>query len=41
MAGHREYLGSGMIKDIGPFYAKKMVERFREEIFTINTDCSA
>jgi exodeoxyribonuclease V alpha subunit len=30
-----KYLGSGMIKGIGPIYAKKLVAKFGEEIFSI------
>jgi len=33
--GIEKYLGSGMIKGIGPVYAKKMVDKFEEEVFTI------
>ena len=33
--GIEKYLGSGMIKGIGPVYAKKLVEKFGEEIFTV------
>lgn len=33
--GMEKYLGSGMIKGIGPVYAKKLVARFGEEIFTV------
>lgn len=33
--GIEKYLGSGMIKGIGPVYAKKMVEKFGEEVLTI------
>jgi len=33
--GIEKYLGSGMIKGIGPVYAKKLVDKFGEEIFTI------
>ena len=39
--GIEKYLGSGMIKGIGPVYAKKMVERFGEEVFTIIAESSA
>ena len=39
--GTEKYLGSGMIKGIGPVYAKKMVDRFGEEIFTIIAESSA
>src|SRR5271166_5757580 len=33
--GIEKYLGSGLIKGIGPVYAKKLVEKFGEEIFTV------
>ncbi|MHA3775371.1 SF1B family DNA helicase RecD2 [Verrucomicrobiota bacterium sgz303538] len=33
--GIEKYLGSGMIKGIGPIYAKKLVEKFGETIFDI------
>ncbi len=33
--GIEKYLGSGMVKGIGPVYAKKLVEKFGEEIFNI------
>ena len=33
--GIEKYLGSGLIKGIGAVYAKKMVEKFGEEVFTI------
>ena len=33
--GIERYLGSGMVKGIGPKYAKKLVEKFGEEIFGI------
>ena len=33
--GIEKYLGSGMVKGIGPVYAKKLVDRFGEEIFNI------
>ena len=33
--GIEKYLGSGMIKGIGPVYAKKLVDKFGEEVFTI------
>src|SRR5258708_30442460 len=32
--GIEKYLASGLIKGIGPVYAKKLVEKFGEEIFT-------
>ncbi len=34
-AGIEKYLGSGMVKGIGPVYAKKLVEQFGEQIFDI------
>ena len=33
--GIERYLGSGMVKGIGPKYAKKLVEKFGEEIFSV------
>jgi exodeoxyribonuclease V alpha subunit len=33
--GIEKYLGSGMVKGIGPVYAKKLVEKFSEQIFDI------
>jgi exodeoxyribonuclease V alpha subunit len=33
--GIEKYLGSGMVKGIGPVYAKKLVDRFGEQIFDI------
>jgi exodeoxyribonuclease V alpha subunit len=33
--GIEKYLGSGMVRGIGPVYAKKLVERFGEAIFDI------
>lgn len=33
--GIEKYLGSGMVKGIGPIYAKKLVEKFGERIFDI------
>src|SRR5437667_11797862 len=33
--GIEKYLGSGMVKGIGPIYAKKLVEKFGEKIFDI------
>jgi len=33
--GIEKYLGSGLIKGIGTVYAKKMVEKFGEDVFTI------
>lgn len=34
-AGIEKYLASGMIKGIGPVYAKKLVEKFGEEVFSV------
>jgi exodeoxyribonuclease V alpha subunit len=31
--GMEKYLASGMVKGIGPIYAKRLVERFGEELF--------
>lgn len=39
--GIEKYLGSGMVKGIGPIYAKKLVERFGEQIFEIIENFSA
>ena len=39
--GIEKYLGSGLIKGIGPVYAKKLVAKFHEEIFTIIDQFSA
>ena len=33
--GIEKYLGSGMVKGIGPVYAKKLVDRFGERIFDV------
>jgi exodeoxyribonuclease V alpha subunit len=33
--GIEKYLGSGLIRGIGPVYAKKLVEKFDEGVFTI------
>src|ERR1039458_161443 len=33
--GIEKYLGSGMVRGIGPIYAKKLVESFGEKIFDI------
>jgi len=33
--GIEKYLGSGMVKGIGPVYARKLVEKFGERIFDI------
>jgi hypothetical protein len=39
--GIEKYLGSGMVKGIGPIYAKKLVDRFGEQIFEIIENESA
>jgi exodeoxyribonuclease V alpha subunit len=39
--GMEKYLGSGLIKGIGPVYARKMVERFGENVFDIIDHFSA
>ncbi len=33
--GMEKYLGSGMVKGIGPVYARKLIERFGEELFEV------
>jgi exodeoxyribonuclease V alpha subunit len=35
LAGIEKYLGSGMIRGIGPIYAKKMINAFGEKVFDI------
>lgn len=35
LAGIEKYLGSGMVKGIGPGYAKKLVETFGEAVFEV------
>ncbi len=35
LQGLKKYLGSGMIKGIGPVYAKKLVEAFGNEVFEV------
>jgi exodeoxyribonuclease V alpha subunit len=35
LAGIEKYLGSGMIKGIGPHFAKKLVKSFGEEVFDV------
>lgn len=35
LAGIEKYLGSGMIKGIGPHFAKKLVKYFAEDVFTV------
>jgi len=39
--GIEKYLGSGMVKGIGPVYAKKLVARFGESIFDVIENQSA
>jgi exodeoxyribonuclease V alpha subunit len=39
--GIEKYLGSGMVKGIGPVYAKKLVAKFGEQIFEIIETASA
>jgi len=39
--GIEKYLGSGMVKGIGPVYAKKLVDRFGEKIFEVIETASA
>jgi exodeoxyribonuclease V alpha subunit len=39
--GIEKYLGSGMVKGIGPVYAKKLVEKFGEAIFDTIENSSA
>jgi exodeoxyribonuclease V alpha subunit len=39
--GIEKYLGSGMVKGIGPIYAKKLVEKYAEGIFDIIENYSA
>ena len=39
--GIEKYLGSGMVKGIGPVYAKKLVDSFGEQIFDIIEQSSA
>ena len=39
--GIEKYLGSGMVKGIGPIYAKKLVAKFGEQIFDIIESQSA
>jgi len=35
LEGIEKYLGSGLIKGIGPVYAKKLVDAFREDVFQV------
>ena len=39
--GIEKYLGSGMVKGIGPVYARKLVERFGEKVFDVIEGASA
>jgi exodeoxyribonuclease V alpha subunit len=39
--GIEKYLGSGMVKGIGPIYAKKLVDKFGEGVFDIIEKASA
>jgi exodeoxyribonuclease V alpha subunit len=39
--GIEKYLGSGMVKGIGPVYAAKLVAQFGESIFDVIENCSA
>ena len=41
LEGIEKYLGSGMVKGIGPVYAKKMVKKYGETIFDIIDNFSA
>jgi len=41
LEGIEKYLGSGLIKGIGPVYAKKMVAKFGEKVFDIIESSSA
>lgn len=41
LEGIEKYLGSGLIKGIGPVYAKKLVEKFGEKVFDIIENSSA
>jgi exodeoxyribonuclease V alpha subunit len=38
--GIEKYLGSGMVKGIGPTYAKKLVDKFGVQIFDVIDNCS-
>lgn len=35
LEGIEKYLGSGMVKGIGPHFAKVLVKAFREDVFTV------
>jgi exodeoxyribonuclease V alpha subunit len=39
--GIEKYLSSGMVKGIGPIYARKLVDKFGEKIFQVIETCSA
>ena len=39
--GIQKYLGSGLIKGIGPIYAKKLIEKFGEKVLDVIENCSA
>ncbi len=39
--GIEKYLGSGMVRGVGPVYARKLVERFGEQIFAVIETASA
>lgn len=41
LEGIEKFLGSGLVKGIGPVYAKKLVDKFGEEIFEIIDNRSA
>ena len=41
LEGIEKYLGSGLIKNIGPVYAKKLVAKFGKEVFDIIENFSA
>ena len=41
LEGIEKYLGSGLIKNIGPVYAKKLVEQFGKDVFDIIENNSA
>ena len=41
LEGIEKYLGSGLIKGIGPVYAKKLVDKFGEKVFDIIENSSA
>jgi exodeoxyribonuclease V alpha subunit len=35
LEGMEKYLGSGMVKGIGPHFAKKLVQAFKEDVFDV------